>query len=133
MYFYTNELLEQRKHKIERSTHGDRGDWISLAKFIIVVVVFFGSVGLFFRHYNQVKQEIVELRAAWLELDRSNQELEHKAQNRYTELERQRSADISEQARRLGLRPTRNSQIVRDVQLVWRDGSLRQPQELVSK
>ena len=133
MYFYTNEIHEQRKNKIERSRHGDRGDWISLAKFIIVVVVFFGSVGLIFRHYNQVKQEIVELRAALLELERSNQELEHKAQNRYTELERQRSADISEQARRLGLRPTRNSQIVRDVQLVWRDGSLRQPQELVSK
>lgn len=133
MYFYTNEILEQRKNKIERSRHGGRGDWISLAKFIIVVAVIFGSFGLIFHHHNQVKQEIVELRTALLELERSNQELEHKAQNRHTELERQRSADISAQARSLGLRPTRNSQIVRDVQVAWQNGSSRQSPEVVSK
>lgn len=118
MYFYTNEIFEQRKNKIERSRNGGRGDWIALTKFIIVVAVVFGAIGLIFRHYNQVKQEKVELQTSLLELKRSNQELEHKAQNYYTELERQCSGtDIAEQARQLGLRPTRSLQMVSNAQL----------------
>ena len=132
MYFYSNEILEQRKNKIERSRNGGRGDWIALTKFIIVVAVVFGTIGLILHHHNQVKQEMVDLHTSLLELKRTNQELEHRAQNLNTELERQSSSDISERARRLGLRPTRSSQLVRDVRVVRHPGVPRQTTEVVS-
>ena len=90
-----------------------------------MVALVFGGVGFILRRHNQVKQQLVDLNARIMELKKNNLELEHRAQNRYTELERLRSTDIAERARSLGLRPAKNSQIVRDIHLVWQDGVLR--------
>lgn len=125
MLLYNKAILEDRKNRLDRSRNGGRGDWIALAKFIIVVAVIFSAVGIILHRHNQVKQQLVELNTSILELQRANRELEHRAQNRYTELERLRSTDIAERARSLGLRPAKNSQIVRDIRLVWEDGMLR--------
>ncbi|MBR4125678.1 MAG: hypothetical protein IKR13_05700 [Victivallales bacterium] len=125
MLLYNKAILEDRKNRLDRSRNGGRGDWIALAKFIIVVAVIFSAVGIILHRHNQVKQQLVELNTSILELQRANRELEHRAQNRYTELERLRSTDIAERARSLGLRPAKNSQIVRDIRLVWEDGTLR--------
>ena len=133
MKFYTKAILEDRKNRLDRSRNGGREDWIALAKFIIVVAVAFGAVGFIFHRHNQVKQELVELRTAILELQRSNRELEFRSQNRYAELERLRSTDITERARALGLRPVKNSQIVRDIHLVWQDGELRPAPEVAGR
>ena len=124
MLLYNKAILDARKDRLERHA-GGRGDWISLAKFIIVVALVFGGVGFILRRHNQVKQQLVDLKARIMELKKNNLELEHRAQNRYTELERLRSTDIAERARSLGLRPAKNSQIVRDIHLVWQDGVLR--------
>ena len=124
MLLYNKAILEDRKNRLDRTRNGGREDWIALAKFIIVVAVVFGAVGIILRRHNQVKQRLVELNTAILECQRSNRELEHRAQNRYAELEKLRSTGIAERARALGLRPARNSQIVRDICLVWKDGAL---------
>ena len=124
MLLYNKAILDERKNRLARRT-GGRGEWISLAKFIIVVALVFGGVGFILRRHNQVKQQLVDLNARIMELKKNNLELEHRAQNRYTELERLRSTDIAERARSLGLRPAKNSQIVRDIHLVWQDGVLR--------
>ena len=133
MLLYNRAILEDRKNRLDRSRNGGRGDWIALAKFIIVVGVIFGAVGIILHRHNQVKQEMVELRTAILELQRSNRELEFRSQNRYAELERLRSTDIAERARSLGLRPRKNSQIVRNIHLVWQDGELRPAPEVAGR
>ena len=72
MKFYTKAILESRKIRLDRSRNGGRGDWIALAKFIIVVAVAFGAVGIILHRHNQVQQELVELRAAIQELQGAN-------------------------------------------------------------
>ena len=133
MLLYNKAILEDRKNRLDRSRNGGRGDWIALAKFIIVVGVVFGAVGIILHRHNLVKQEMVELRTAILELQRSNRELEFRSQNRYAELERLRSTDIAERARAIGLRPVKNSQIVRNIHLVWQDGELRPAPEVAGR
>ncbi len=133
MQFYNRDILEDRKNRLDRSRNGGRGDWIALAKFIIVIAVLFGGIGSILRWHNQAKQQTVELRSSIQELQIANRELEHRAQNRYTELERLRSTDIAERARSLGLRPVKSSQIVRDIRLVWQDGALRPASEVASR
>ena len=133
MLLYNRAILEDRKNRLDRSRNGGRGDWIALAKFIIVVGVIFGAVGIILHRHNQVKQEMVELRTVILELQRSNRELEFRSQHRYAELERLRSTDIAERARSLGLRPLKNSQIVRNIHLVWQDGELRPAPEVAGR
>ena len=133
MRFYNKAILEDRKNRLDRSRNGGRGDWIALAKFIIVVAVVFSAVGIILHRHNQVKQEKVVLNAAILELQRSNRELEFRSQNRYAELERLRSTDIAERARALGLRPLKKPQIVRNIHLVWQDGELRPAPEVAGR